>query len=56
MFRECAMPYLRKLQTQPRFENIRIFGMGESAVEDALSNYMKSHVNSTIAPMRRKAK
>jgi nicotinamide-nucleotide amidase len=51
MFRECAMPYLRKLSDAVLVSrNIRIFGMGESAVEDALSNYMKSHVNPTIAP------
>jgi len=51
MFQECAMPYLRGLSDAVLVSrNIRIFGMGESAVEDALYNFMMSHINPTVAP------
>ena len=46
MFKERAVPYLRKLSDSVLVSrNIRIFGMGESAVEDILHEYMQSQVN-----------
>lgn len=51
MLRGAAMPYLRKLSgAQLYSRNIRIFGMGESAVEDRLRDYMNSLTNPTLAP------
>lgn len=51
MFKERAVPYLRKLSDSVLVSrNIRIFGMGESAVEDILHEYMQSQVNPTVAP------
>lgn len=51
MLRGAAMPYLQKLSgAQLYSKNIRIFGMGESAVEDKLRDYMNSLTNPTLAP------
>ena len=51
MFRESVEPYLRaKAQGILYSKTLRIFGMGESAVEEVLSEFMRSAVNPTIAP------
>ena len=51
MFRNRAMPYLRSLSDEQLYtHNIRIFGQGESAVEDKLKDLMNSLVNPTLAP------
>ncbi|MDL2288077.1 competence/damage-inducible protein A [Oscillospiraceae bacterium OttesenSCG-928-F05] len=51
MFRHCAMPYLRTLSDAVLVSrNIRIFGMGESAVEDKLFDLMTKYQNPTVAP------
>jgi len=51
MFRNCAMPYLRGLSDAVLVSrNVRVFGIGESAVEDMLHDFMESHSNPTIAP------
>ena len=51
MFRNRAMPYLRSLSDEQLYtHNIRIFGQGESAVEDKLKELMNSLVNPTLAP------
>lgn len=51
MFTACAMPYLRALSDECLVSRqIRIFGMGESAVEDKLQNLMETKTNPTVAP------
>ncbi|MBQ6540506.1 MAG: competence/damage-inducible protein A [Oscillospiraceae bacterium] len=51
MFRHCAVPYLRSMSdSEIRSHNIRIFGMGESAVEDKLRPMMLRMENPTLAP------
>ncbi len=52
MFRACAMPYLRALSGAGCLvsRNVRIFGMGESAVEDRLRDFMETAQNPTVAP------
>ena len=51
MFRNCAMPYLAALSESVLVSrNIRIFGMGESAVEQKLRERMRTSENPTIAP------
>lgn len=51
MFRECAMPYLRKQADAVLVSrNIRIFGKGESAVEYELYDMMNAYTNPTVAP------
>ena len=51
MFRLAAMPYLRQFSDVVlKSHNIRIFGMGESSVEDLLHNRMASMENPTLAP------
>lgn len=51
MFKFCAMPYLQQLQGGALWSSyIKIFGMGESAVENALSAQMNSWQNPTAAP------
>ena len=51
MLRNCAIPYLRKLSdVEIRSHTIRIFGMGESAVEDKLRAMMLQMRNPTLAP------
>lgn len=51
MWKECAMPYLYKLAGGCIVShNIRVFGLGESAMEDMLHDLMESMTNPTIAP------
>ncbi len=51
MFRHRAMPYLAaKSDETIRSHNLRIFGMGESAVEDKLRDRMNELTNPTLAP------
>lgn len=51
MFKNCAIPYLKELSKEEiRSHNIRIFGMGESAVEDKLRSMMLEMENPTLAP------
>lgn len=51
MFQKCAIPYLKKLADGVMVSrSIRIFGMGESAVEDKLRGMMMSMSNPTLAP------
>ncbi len=56
MFRLSAMPYLKKLSDgEIVSHNIRIFGMGESAVEDKLHDMMMELENPTLAPYAKEA-
>jgi len=51
MLRHCAVPYLKKLSDGALVSHqIRIFGMGESAMEDKLHDKMESMRNPTLAP------
>ena len=51
MFTHSAVPYLKKLSdSEILSHNIRIFGMGESQVEDILRPMMESLTNPTLAP------
>ena len=51
MFRTYAMPYLMDMTGEIIFSrNVRVFGMGESAVEDKLSSMIKNMQNPTVAP------
>lgn len=51
MFSNCAMPYLRSLSDgEIVSHSMRIFGMGESAVEDKLRDMMNELTNPTLAP------
>lgn len=51
MFKNCAMPYLKELSnSEIRSHNIRVFGMGESSVEDKLRDMMLEMENPTLAP------
>lgn len=51
MFREYAVPYLRRLsQEQIVSHSIRIFGMGESAVDQLFRDEMDHMTNPTMAP------
>ena len=51
MFRHCAMPYLRGLSDETIVShNLRIFGLGESAVEFKLRDLMNELTNPTLAP------
>ncbi len=51
MFDVSVMPYLSKyIEKQFYSINVNIFGLGESAVEDALSELMKNSLNPTVAP------
>ena len=51
MFRQCAMPYLYPLAGGCIVSrNIRVFGLGESAMEARLHDLMESMHNPTIAP------
>ncbi len=51
MFRDCAMPYLAALSENVLVSrNIRVFGMGESAVEQKLRAIMEAAENPTVAP------
>ena len=51
MFQNCAVPYLKALSdSEILSHSIRIFGEGESAVEDKLRDMMNSLTNPTLAP------
>lgn len=51
MLRACAVPYLKSLSDSAIVSSqIRIFGMGESAVEDRLHDMMERMQNPTVAP------
>ncbi|NLL46502.1 MAG: competence/damage-inducible protein A [Clostridiales bacterium] len=51
MFNNCAVPYLKELSdSEIVSHSIRIFGMGESAVEDRLRDKMLELKNPTLAP------
>lgn len=51
MFQNKVRPYLLGLSDQTLVShNIHLFGIGESAVEDMLHDYMQSHRNPTVAP------
>ena len=51
MFQNCAVPYLKELSdSEILSHNIRVFGEGESAVEDKLREMMNSLTNPTLAP------
>lgn len=51
MFKNCAVPYLKELSdSEIVSHSIRIFGMGESAVEDRLREKMLELTNPTLAP------
>ncbi|MDL2210455.1 competence/damage-inducible protein A [Desulfovibrio sp. OttesenSCG-928-O18] len=51
MFENSALPYLRSLSnTTLVSHNIHLFGIGESALENELREYMQAHSNPTIAP------
>lgn len=51
MFQESVMPYLlRRSQGKLYSRTLRIYGMGESAVEDRLRDLIDRQTNPTIAP------
>jgi nicotinamide-nucleotide amidase len=51
MFRSCVLPLLREMSPSVIVShNIRVFGMGESAVEDKLRPLMERLTNPTLAP------
>ena len=51
MIESCAMPYLRALSdSEIHSHNIRVFGLGESAMEDKLREMMLKMENPTLAP------
>ena len=51
MFRQCVIPYLKKLsQEQIVSHSVRIFGIGESAVDDMFAEEMNAMRNPTMAP------
>lgn len=51
MFTNCAIPYLRALSDATIFSRtIRIFGLGEPAVENKLKGVMETMENPTLAP------
>lgn len=51
MFEKSVRPYLEKLtNTVLKSKTLRIFGMGESLVEDRLIDLIKNQSNPTIAP------
>ena len=51
MFRHYGVPYLRKLSDELIVSHsVRIFGMGESAVDDLFADEMNRMVNPTMAP------
>lgn len=51
MFDNQVQPYLMSLtNTTLVSHNIHMFGIGESAVEDILHDYMQEHENPTVAP------
>lgn len=51
MFRESALPYLRKLSEELLVSHsVRIFGLGESSVDDIFAEEMNRMTNPTMAP------
>ena len=51
MFRTCAIPYLKKLSDgQIVSHSLRIFGMGESAVDQLFRDEMNAMTNPSMAP------
>ena len=51
MFREYAVPYLKKLSEEQIVSHaIRIFGIGESAVDDLFAQEMNAMANPSMAP------
>ena len=51
MFRTCAVPYLKKLsEEQIVSHSVRIFGIGESGVDDLFAEEMNRMVNPSMAP------
>ncbi len=51
MFRDCAVPYLKRLSEEEIVSHsIRIFGMGESAVDQIFREEMDHMSNPTMAP------
>ncbi|GHU60424.1 CinA-like protein [Clostridia bacterium] len=51
MWQNCAVPYLKELSEAAIVSRrVKVFGMGESAVEDKLHGLMESMSNPTIAP------
>ena len=51
MFRTYAIPYLRELSDEEIVSHsVRIFGIGESAVDDIFADEMNAMVNPTMAP------
>ena len=51
MFRHYGLPYLRKLSDELIVSHsVRIFGMGESAVDDLFADEMNRMTNPTMAP------
>lgn len=56
MFRACALPYLRKLSDEQIVSHsVRIFGMGESTVDDIFREEMNAMTNPTMAPYAKEA-
>lgn len=51
MFRESALPYLRKLSEELIVSHsVRVFGLGESSVDDIFAEEMNRMTNPTMAP------
>ena len=51
MFRACAIPYLKKLSDEQIVSHsVRIFGIGESTVDDMFADEMNVMSNPTMAP------
>ena len=51
MFRECAVPYLKKLSEEKIVSHsVRIFGIGESAVDQIFRDEMNGMTNPSMAP------
>ena len=51
MFRACAIPYLRKLSDEQIVSHsLRIFGMGESTVDQIFRDEMNAMTNPSMAP------
>ncbi len=56
MIKSGAIPYLKALSgVEIKSHNIRIFGMGESSVEDKLYDIMTGMTNPTLAPYAKEA-
>ena len=51
MFESCALPYLRRLSDETIVSHaVRIFGLGESAVDDLFADEMNRMINPSMAP------